>query len=91
MASRILLLENDREFARRVSALLDAWGYETETAHESDTGLALFERSPADLVIVEHRLDDDAGLGAVARLRQLRDGTNVPVVLISMGVEDESV
>ncbi|MFI1962596.1 response regulator [Streptomyces pathocidini] len=50
------------------------------TVHSAGEALAFLERTPVDLVLLDHYLPDETGLALVSRLRQLGHHTDVIMV-----------
>ncbi|MEV4438192.1 response regulator [Streptomyces sp. NPDC049577] len=50
------------------------------TAHSAAQALALLEREPVDLMLLDHYLPDESGLSLVRRIRQLGHHTDVIMV-----------
>jgi two-component system, OmpR family, response regulator len=89
-AARILLVEDDAEFACEVHGDLVDHGYEVEVARSGTEGMRLAAQSNFDLLIVDRMLPGIDGLSLVARLRSTDSAT--PVLIISaLAAVDERV
>jgi response regulator of citrate/malate metabolism len=58
----------------------------TGTAHSAGEALALLERAPVDLVLLDHHLPDESGLALVRRLRDAGIGCDVMMVTAARDV-----
>lgn len=66
---RVLVIEDDESVGRMLSVLLRMQGLEVEVAPDGPAGLALFQRMPPDLVVLDLRLPGMSGLEVCRRLR----------------------
>jgi two-component system response regulator RegX3 len=78
--TRILVVEDEESFSDPLSYLLRKEGYEVSVAADGTTGLADFDRSGADLVLLDLMLP---GLSGTEVCRQLRSRSNVPVIMLT--------
>jgi two-component system response regulator RegX3 len=78
--TRILIVEDEESFSDPLSYLLRREGYEVAVAEDGPTALAEFDRSGADLVLLDLMLP---GLPGTEVCRQLRSRGNVPVIMLT--------
>ena len=78
--TRILVVEDEVSFSDPLSYLLRKEGYEVEVAETGPEALADFDRSGADLVLLDLMLP---GLSGVDVCRALRQRSNVPVIMLT--------
>lgn len=78
--ARILVVDDEDSILEFVSFNLRKEGYEAVTAADGDTALALVEREPFDLVILDIMLPGIDGYEICRRLRAISD---VPVLFLS--------
>ena len=78
--TRILVVEDEESFSDPLSYLLRKEGYEVSVAADGTTALADFDRSAADLVLLDLMLP---GLPGTEVCRQLRARSNVPVIMLT--------
>ncbi len=70
MAKKILIIDDDIDLCLLLSRFLNRKGYETETAHSGDKGIAAFNKQKFDAVICDYRLGDMDGLKLVTTLKE---------------------
>jgi DNA-binding response OmpR family regulator len=80
LSERILLIEDDSRLAGMVSEYLGKAGYRVIHAENGTRGLALSEREPVDVVILDLMLPDGDGLDIC---RQLRARSDLPVLMLT--------
>ncbi len=78
--THILLVEDEESFSDPLSYLLRKEGYEVTVADTGPKGLAEFESSGADLVLLDLMLP---GLSGVEVCRQLRAQSYVPIIMLT--------
>jgi len=78
--TRILVVEDEESFSDPLSYLLRKEGYEVCVATTGTQALEDFDRSGADLVLLDLMLP---GLSGTEVCRQLRSHSNVPVIMLT--------
>ena len=78
--TRILVVEDEVSFSDPLSYLLRKEGYEVEVAETGPEALEDFDRSGADLVLLDLMLP---GLSGTEVCRQLRQRSSVPVIMLT--------
>ena len=78
--TRILVVEDEESFSDPLSYLLRREGYEVAVATDGHQALAEFERSGADLVLLDLMLP---GLSGTEVCRQLRGQSSVPIIMLT--------
>jgi two-component system response regulator RegX3 len=78
--TRILVVEDEESFSDPLSYLLRREGYEVSVADDGPAALEEFERSGADLVLLDLMLP---GLPGTEVCRRLRSRSNVPVIMLT--------
>ena len=78
--TRILVVEDEESFSDPLSYLLRKEGYEVSVAATGIQALEEFDRSGADLVLLDLMLP---GLSGTDVCRQLRSHSNVPVIMLT--------
>ncbi len=78
--TRILVVEDEESISDPLSYLLEREGYEVEVAGDGRAGLAAFDRSGADLVLLDLMLP---GVPGTDVCRALRTRSSVPVIMLT--------
>jgi len=88
--SSILLIEDNRDYARTLSANLEREGYEVSVAATGVEGLDLAKRTEPDLIILDLMLPAMNGFTVLQRLRD--EGRDAPVLIMTaLGTEGEKL
>ena len=85
----ILLVDDDPEIARAASLRLQAAGYATITAQDGEAGFAAAASGHPDAIVLDVRMPRKDGFAALADLKQCRDTTDIPVIMLSASVGDQ--
>lgn len=80
MTARILAVDDEPAVLRALQRALTLEGYEVVVAEDGETALALAERQPPDLVILDVMLP---GLDGLTICRRLRAQTSAPILLLT--------
>lgn len=78
--SRILIVEDEESFSDPLSYLLGKEGFEVSVAADGHAAMAEFERSGADLVLLDLMLP---GMSGTEVCRQIRQRSNVPIIMLT--------
>ena len=78
--TRILVVEDEESFSDALSYMLRREGFEVAVAGSGPSGLEEFDRSGADLVLLDLMLP---GLSGLEVCRQLRQRSDVPVIMLT--------
>ena len=81
---RVLLVDDDEPFLRRLAKAMEKRGFEVETAASVAAGRAIATARPPAYAVVDLRLEDGNGLDVVEVLRDKRPDSRV-VVLTGYG------
>nr|WP_239027338.1 response regulator [Ramlibacter algicola] len=84
----VLLVEDDRVFARILYDLAHELGFRCVVAHQAEDGIALARAQRPDAVLLDMRLPDGTGLMVLQRLKDDPATRHLPVHILS--VEDQS-
>ena len=89
MPPRILVIDDEPNILGTLAPLLRARGYEVFTALNGRAGIETADRENPDLIVLDLGLPDMDGVDVC---RQIRDGNNVPIVVLSArGAEGDKV
>ncbi len=83
---RILIIDDDTELCALLDEFLSREGFETNVAHDGARGLERARTEAFDLVVLDLMLPQMDGL---ALLRQLREVSRVPVIILTARGEGE--
>ncbi|MEA4945084.1 MAG: response regulator transcription factor [Propionicimonas sp.] len=78
--TRVLLIEDEATYRETVGFMLRREGFEVQLAADGKEGLALFNRSGADIVLLDLMLP---GMPGTEVCRQLRAVSNVPIIMVT--------
>jgi two-component system response regulator RegX3 len=78
--TRVLVVEDEESFSDALSYMLRREGYEVEIAPTGTEALTAFDRSGADLVLLDLMLP---GLSGTEVCRELRSRSHVPIIMVT--------
>ena len=87
---KVLVIDDEPLVRRSTARLLEDHGYEVVTATCAQEGLARFESSQPEVVILDVRLPDGSGLDLLPRLREVDPAAKI-VVITAFGETSEAV
>ncbi len=88
-AERILIVEDEREFAELLRLWLDRHGWQTLMAHDGWEALRIFDEQPPDLVLLDIGLPGPDGWELIDRIRSR---SQVPVLMVTaLGAEADKI
>ena len=85
-ANKVLVIDDESQIRRFVSAGLELYGYSVSEAESGSAGLNAVAHIRPDLIILDLGLPDTGG---VEVLRTIRSWSNVPVIVLSIQVDEE--
>jgi two-component system, OmpR family, KDP operon response regulator KdpE len=85
-ANTILMIDDEPQIRRFIKAGLELYGYLVNEAENGSAGLDAVARTRPDLIILDLGLPDMSGLEV---LNTIRSWSNVPVIVLSVQVEEE--
>lgn len=80
----ILVVDDEPDFREIISHILVRAGYRVAVAADGGQALKLFEELEPELVVLDGNLPDLDGFEVCRRLRALRSGASVPVLLCTV-------
>ena len=78
--TRVLIIEDEQSYRETLEFLLAREGYDVVTAADGTSGLAAFERSGADLVLLDLMMP---GLSGTDVCRRIRASSSVPIIMVT--------
>lgn len=88
MPQRILVVDDDRQIVRLVSAYLEQAGFQTLTAHDGATALRLVRSERPDLMVLDLMLPDIDGADLTRIIRTDSHLTSMPIIMLTARVDD---
>ncbi|HTE56447.1 MAG TPA: response regulator [Kofleriaceae bacterium] len=82
---RVLVVDDDRDYAEIFAELLSSLGHQVEVAHDGTTCLVLDERWTPDIIFLDLGLPAMDGYEVARRLRQQRGDTARIIALSGFG------
>src|SRR5210317_948627 len=80
MACRVLIIEDDCDFAESLALALSLRDIETETASNGNKGLSMYSSGAYDVAITDIKLPDISGIDVLRRLREINENAQVMVM-----------
>ena len=81
---QVLFIEDDAMNRRVVRDMLSVAGVEMSEAPEAETGLAMLDSQPFDLVLMDLRMPGMDGLTAVQKIRARGDAVaSIPIIVVT--------
>ena len=78
--TRILIVEDEKSFSEPLAFLLGREGYEVEVAADGNEAITKFDKSGADLVLLDLMLP---GINGTEVCRQIRAISKVPIIMLT--------
>lgn len=78
--TKILVVEDEKSFSEPLAFLLGKEGYQVEVAADGNEALSKFDRSGADLILLDLMLP---GISGTEVCRQIRINSNVPIIMLT--------
>ena len=88
--TKILIIEDNREYAGTLGANFQHEGYDVVLAHTGAEGLERAKSTPPDLIVLDLMLPSMNGYTVLQRLRDAGSATPV-LVMTALGTEDEKL
>lgn len=89
MAKRVLMIDDDPEFVDAISNLLDARGYNVDSANNGQDGLAKAREQKPDIILLDVMMTTDTeGFDVAREMSNTESLKGTPVIMIS-GVRSE--
>ncbi len=79
----ILVVDDERSGAEALSLLLQGAGYETVVAHSGPEALAIAQKTPPDLALLDVRMPDMDGFETCEKLHRLPGLADIPVIFLT--------
>jgi CheY-like chemotaxis protein len=83
MAKRVLVVDDDHNAVRYLSAVLRDHGYEPIAAHDGNDGFAEVEQAAPDLVVLDVMMPKKSGFVFFKQLREHERYSEIPVLMLT--------
>ena len=81
--TRILIVEDEIDFAKMVKLRLQSVGYDVQIAGDAYTGTQEIIKNDYDLIILDLMMPAGGGFSLLERIRKIPTKTMVPVVIVT--------
>jgi DNA-binding response OmpR family regulator len=88
---KILIVEDEADFAKMVRMRLESEGYEVTVAENVHVGTQEILKGDHELVILDLMMPEDEGFSVVRRMRRFPGRTSTPVVILTGKVIDDKI
>lgn len=88
MASRVLIVEDERDIRDLILLHLQRDGYQVTTAGSGEDGLLQVKQSPPDLILLDLMLPGISGLEVCRRLRQEPTTATLPILMLTAKADE---
>lgn len=83
-AKRVLIIDDDPDFAGAVTALLEGAGYQVGRAPNGTIGLAQAKKERPDIILLDVMMDERTeGFFTLQEIRRTADLARTPVIIVS--------
>ena len=83
MSKKILVVDDEADVRRFLTAVLQKRGHETVTAEDGRKAYEIAERERPDLIILDLQMPDQTGTDFYRRLMKHEDLQNTPIIVVS--------
>src|SRR5215467_11495486 len=80
----IMVVDDSREVARALAALLELCGHTVELVSEGSAALSAIAGQPPDLIILDVRLPDVDGYTICASIKRNPETWRIPVIMVTV-------
>jgi len=88
-ASRVMIVDDNRDSADTLAALLDAWGHEVRTSYDGPSAITAVAEFQPNVVLLDIGLPKMNGYEVAAQLRKLAKGRSLILVAFTGYGQDE--
>jgi CheY-like chemotaxis protein len=83
MTNRILVVDDEADVRRFLTAVLEKRGHDTMTAADGREAFEIAERERPDLIILDLQMPDQTGTDFYRRLTKHKDLQKTPIIVVS--------
>ncbi len=90
--AKILLVDEERDFARALQVRLGSDGYQVILASDSVQGFKMAQKEKPDLIILDVMIPGGGGFAVAKQLRLAAETTNIPFIFLTgiQGTEESA-
>ena len=88
---RILVVEDEMQFAKMVKLRLESAGYRVEVVGDAYSGTQKFIREDYDLVVLDLMMPAGGGFSILERVQKFPGKSNVPVIILTGKTVDDAL
>jgi len=88
---KILLVEDELDFAKMVKIRLESLGYEVSIAGDAYSGTQAIIKSTPDLIILDLMMPAGGGFSILERIRSIPAKATIPVVIVTGKTIDQAL
>lgn len=89
--SKILIVDDEKDFVQMVIRILDKEGYEVSYAYRGEDGLEKIKNEKPDLVILDVMMPDLDGFSVCEKIRGDREWETLPIIFLSVKKADQDI
>jgi two-component system alkaline phosphatase synthesis response regulator PhoP len=82
-AKRILVVDDEADFASLVQGNLEKEGFQVELAYNGEEGLAKVRANPPDAIVLDVMMPEKDGYTVCKELKANQETCNIPIVLLT--------
>jgi DNA-binding response OmpR family regulator len=91
VSAQIMVVDDDQDMRQLISITLLRYGYEVSEADGGRQALAEIAQKTPDLLILDVMMPDLSGLQVIRQLKQNRETTSIPVIMLSAKCQEEDI
>ncbi len=88
--SRVLIVDDEKLLRHTLTEALKSWGYSTSEAEDLQSGLAMLESDPPDVVLLDVHLPDGSGIDLLGTIKS-RDADAVVIMMTGSVHLDDTI
>jgi CheY-like chemotaxis protein len=83
MSKKVLVVDDEADVRKFLTAVLHKHGYETLTAEDGTQALEIAKEEKPDLVILDLQMPHETGTGFYRKLSRSKDYEDTPIIVVS--------
>ncbi len=90
-AKKILVVDDDRDTLEIIEKMLSSKDYEVLTVEDGPHAMEVTNKQHLDLILLDYRMPLFSGLWYCNALKHKPNTRNIPIVLVSSGLDEETI